>query len=326
MRKALWVALALALALAWPASAVTAAEYRWLNSWNANFPPVNVFAKTYQKAVETATKGRITFNVSGPETVPTFEQFQPLTSGAFQFLYTHGAFHFGISPLLAAVEALGGTPEQRRKSRVFDAVDKHYQKLGAKLVAIAMTPDEGYQIVLRKPVTASGDLQGYKIRGNPTYLPLLQMLGASMVTLPPNEVYSALDKGVVDGFAWLSYGVVESRLHEPSKYLLRPGFGYNAQVVLANLNTWNRLSEEDRKILIEEGEKAAAHWLKESTRLIAEEEKNLQAKGLQVTLMGDAQKAKLKRAWSDGLWEIAAKTHKKEVDELRAIARSEGLD
>jgi TRAP-type C4-dicarboxylate transport system substrate-binding protein len=317
---------ALLVALALPIGMADAAEYRWLNSWDANFPPVNIFARTYQKAVETASKGRITFNVSGPETVPTFEQFQPLTSGVFQFLYTHGAFHFGTSPLLAAAEALGGSPERRRKSRVFAEIDKHYQKLGAKLLAVAMTPNEGYQIVLSKPVTPAGDLQGYKIRGNPTYIPVLQMLGATMVTLPPNEVYTALDKGVVDGFAWLGYGVIESRLYEPSKYLLRPGFGYNAQVVLVNLNTWNRLPEEDRKILIEEGEKAAAHWLKESSRLIAEEEQNLKAKGLRVTVMGDAQKAKLSRTWSEGLWAIASKTHKKEVDELRAIARSEGLD
>jgi len=318
----------IALAIAWTYSLVpaSAAEYRWLNSWDANFPPAKIFAETYRKGIESATKGRMTFAVSGPETVPTFEQFQPLTAGAFQFLYTHGAFHFGTTPMLAVIEALGGTPEQRRKSGVFEAVDKHYQRLGAKLVAIGMTPNEGYQIILRKPVTAAGDLQGYKIRGNPTYIPILQMLGATMVTLPPNEVYSALDKGVVDGFAWLGYGVVESRLYEPSKFILRPGFGFNAQAVLMNLAAWNKLSDEDKKIVLDEGEKAAAHWLKESSRLIQEEEKNLVAKGLQVTNLGADQKAKLARTWSTGLWDLASKTHKKDVDELRAIAKEKGLD
>jgi TRAP-type mannitol/chloroaromatic compound transport system substrate-binding protein len=136
------------------------------------------------------------FIVSGPETVPAFEQLQPAASGAFQFLFTHGAYHFGTSPLLAAVEALGGTPEARKASGVFAEVDKYYQKLGLNLLSMPITQDGGYQILLRKPPTAGGDLQGYKIRGNPTYQNVIRMLGGSMVTLPPAEIYAALDKGV----------------------------------------------------------------------------------------------------------------------------------
>ena len=55
------------------------------------------------------------------------------------------------------------------------------------LFALPMTKDGGYQIVLRKPLTAAGDLAGYKIRGNPTYLSVINMLGASMVTLPASS-------------------------------------------------------------------------------------------------------------------------------------------
>ena len=38
-----------------------------------------------------------------------------------------------------------------------------------------------------------------------------------------------------------------------------------------------------------------------------------------------AQKAKLHSAWADGLWEMSAPKAKKEVDELRAFAKSKGL-
>ncbi|MEO7403684.1 MAG: TRAP transporter substrate-binding protein DctP, partial [Burkholderiales bacterium] len=219
-----------------------AAEYRWLNSWDKTLPQTYLFVAPLLKGIDEASKGNIKFNVSGPETVPAFEQLQPTQAGAFQFLFTHGAYHFGTNPLLAATEAMTGTPEQRYASGVFDLVDKHYQRIGLKLLSMVMSVDGAYQIILKKPPTAAGDLQGHKIRGNPTYSGVIRMLGASMVTLPPGEIYTALDKGVVDGFAWPSYGVMDTRFYEAAKYILRPGFGYGTNPILVNLTTWNGMS------------------------------------------------------------------------------------
>ena len=319
-----------ALTIAFVVAAISplgyAADFRWLNSFDRIQPQIPEFVEPFQKGVEAASKGSIKFIISGPETVPAFEQLQPAASGAFQFLFTHGAYHFGTMPILAALEALGGTPEQRKASGVIDVVDAIYNKLGLKLISLAQTPEGGYQIILRKPPTPAGDLEGFKIRGNPTYQPVLKMLGAAMVSLPPSEVYTALDKGVVDGFAYTGFGVVAARLNEPAKYVLRPGFGFASNPILVNLNTWNRFSAAEKKILYDEAAKAEVQWLKASAQLIAQEEKDLISKGLQVVQMGDAQKAKLKRVWSEGLWELAAQKHKKEVDEVRALARARGLD
>ncbi len=302
------------------------AEYRWLNSWDKTIPHITLLIEPYQKAVEAASKGSIKFIVSGPETVPAFEQLQPVAAGAFQFLNTHGAYHFGTSPLLAVIEAMGGTPEQRRASGIFEQVDIYYQKLGLKIIAMPMGPDGGYQIILRQPLTANGDLAGRKIRGNATYANVIKLLGASTVTMPPAEIYTALDKGVIDGFAFTTNGVVGTRFYEVSKYILRPAFGFGTLPILMNLAAWNKLPEADKKILVDEGRKASDKWLVDLTKLIADEEKELLAKGLTIVQMNDASKAKLKQAWSDGLWEIAGQKAKKEVDELRALAKSKGID
>jgi TRAP-type transport system periplasmic protein len=304
----------------------SAAEYRWLNSWDKTIPHISLLIEPYQKAVEAASKGTIKFIVSGPETVPAFEQLQPVAAGAFQFLNTHGAYHFGTSPLLAVIEAIGGTPEQRRASGIFDQVDIYYQKLGLKIIAMPMGPDGGYQIILRQPLTANGDLAGRKIRGNATYANVIKMLGASTVTMPPVEIYTALDKGVIDGFAFTTNGIIGTRFYEVSKYLLRPAFGFGTLPILMNLATWNKLPEPDKKVLLDEGKKASEKWMQDATKLIADEEKELLAKGLTIIQMNDASKAKLKQAWSEGLWEIAGQKAKKEVDELRALAKSKGLD
>ena len=303
-----------------------AADYRWLQSWDRSLPQIPFFVEPYLKAVEATSKGSIKFAVSGPEAVPPFEQLQPVAAGAFHFLFTHGGYHFGTSPLLAVVEALGGTPDERRASGVLEAVDKHYQKLGLKLVYLLMTVDGGYQIILRRPLTAAGDLQGYKIRGTPSYTNVIKMLGGTMVNLPPGEIYTAIEKGVVDGFAWPAYGVINTRYYEPAKYILRPAFGFGTNPILANLATWNKMSSADQKIMIDEAVRMQPQWLKDSARLIDEDEKALTAKGLSIVQVGEAYRDKIKRAWSDGLWELASQKFKKEVDEIRAIARGRGLE
>jgi TRAP-type C4-dicarboxylate transport system substrate-binding protein len=302
-----------------------AAEYRFLSSWDKNYPAYPVIVEPFIKGVEAATKGSVKLVFNGPETVPAFEQLQPASAGAFHFLFSHGAYHFGTTPILTAVEAIGGDMQSRRASGIWDWVDKHYQKLGLKLVAIPMTPDGGYGILLRQPVSPGGDLQGRKIRGTASYHSVFKMLGASPVVLPPAEIYTALEKGVVDGAAWPVIGPLNYRWYEVSKFLLRPAFGFVTQPTFVNLATWNKLTEAERKAILDEGRKIEEIWYRESGRLVAEEEKALIGKGMQVTQMGDAQKAKLRKAWSDGLWEMSAQKAKKDVEELRAFAKSKGL-
>ena len=130
----------------------------------------------------------------------------------------------------------------------------------------------GYQIMLRRPLPASGDLQGFKIRGNPTYLSVINMLGASMVTLPVPEVFTSMEKGVIDGFAFPSFGVVSTRLNEVSKFMLRPAMGISTNPLLVNLAAWNRMPAAEQKIFLEESRKAEDRWTAEVDKLIVDED------------------------------------------------------
>lgn len=92
-----------------------------------------------------------------------------------------------------------------------------------------------------------------------------------------------------------------------------------------NLGAWNRLTDAEKKILADEGRKIEEVWYKEYDRMVAEEEKALLAKGMQITEMGAAQKAKLQAAWAEGLRALGIKKSGKDVEDLRALAKSKGL-
>jgi TRAP-type C4-dicarboxylate transport system substrate-binding protein len=302
------------------------AEFRVLSSWDQSYPVRPKFLEVFLKNVETASKGDIKFIISGPETVPPFEQLQPVSSGVFQLLLTHGAYHVGQTPYLLSIEALAGDLNQWREAGVREMVDRHYQKHGLKLVALGQTPERSaLQIILRQPVGSSGDLQGRKIRGTQTFSGVFAFLGASPVVLPPSEIYSAREEGVVDGAGWPVLGVLDYRWFEVAKFFVRPTFGMLTYPIFFNRDAWNRLSDPQKQILLEEGRKIEDAFYPEWTKLADDETAKLTERGAQITYVGSEKKDGLNKALVDTLFQLGMQYNPKDIGELREFAKAKGL-
>lgn len=320
--RALTTAILAMMAVSSPALAI---ELKVLSSWDQTYPVRPVFLELFLKNVETASKGDIKFTISGPETVPPFEQLQPVSSGVFQVLLTHGAYHVGQTPYLLAIEALGGDLKKWRDVGVREMIDKNYQTKNLKLVALGQTPENtALQIILRQPIGPSGDLQGRKIRGTQTFAGVFKLLGASPVVLPPSEIYSSLEKGVVDGAGWPVIGVLGYRWYEVAKYLVRPTFGRLVYPIFFNLDAWNKLTDQQKKIISDEARKSEDAFYVEWVKMANDEEAQLKAKGSQITEL-KIPKDKLNKELGDAEFEIAIKQDPKNIGELREFAKSKGL-
>ncbi len=78
-------------------------------------------------------------------------------------------------------------------------------------------------------------------------------LGAQVMQTAPGEVYTALERGVVDGYGWPVGGIFDLNWHEKTKYRVDPGF-YDAEVSLVvNLSKWKALSPKQRQFLQQQG-------------------------------------------------------------------------
>src|SRR6202011_4819753 len=157
-----------------------------------------------------------------------------------------------------------------------------------------------FHLYLNKPIS-SPDLTGLKIRITPVYRDFFQALGATVVQTAPGEVYTALERGVVDGYGWPITGVFDLGWNEKTKYRVDPGF-YTAEVsVLVNKATWDRLSDAQKDVLRKAGEAgeaaAAAEFAAENDR----ETKRQAAAGIQaITLNAGVAEVYVAKAYQAG--------------------------
>ena len=115
-----------------------------------------------------------------------------------------------------------------------------------------MVENQPFHIYTNKKIDKP-DLTGLKIRITPVYREFFQALGANVITTPPGEVYTALERGVVDGYGWPIGGIFDLNWHEKTKFRVDPGF-YDAEVsLIMNLPAYKKLSRRAARLPGEAG-------------------------------------------------------------------------
>ena len=199
--------------------------------------------------VNAAGKGKVQINyIGGPKAMPPFEVGNALKSGVVDIANVTGAFYTNVFAESDAWKLTQRPMSELRQNGGYDYMMKIYEeKMGAILLArqFQNTP---FHIYLTKPITKP-DLTGLKLRITPVYRDFFSALGATVVQTAPGEVYTALERGVVDGYGWPTAGIFDLGWHEKTKYRVDPGF-YRAEVsIVVNKAAWTKLSEEQRKII-----------------------------------------------------------------------------
>lgn len=320
MRYKLLFAAAILLSAIAPSQAET---YKFLGSWSPAQEPglqlvVDEFLPSISEAITDAD-----VELFGPETVPPFEQLEPVRSGVFDFLYTNTAYHFGDTRVGFFAEAINASTAQRREAGIWDQYDKNYNALGLKLIAM-ITTRGAYQIVLREE-PADGTLKGLKVRGTPNYAGVIEKLGASLVVLPFGETYTALERGVVDGGTLPVVATRAVSWHKVAPYMLRPTFGNGTNLIFMNLDKFNALSGQDQTKLLDAA-KAFEDKADAFTReLVAKEQAALEADGGKNVEMNAELSAQINTIWSESLFSQASETDPEAAEALRNLADQAGF-
>jgi len=315
-------AVAAALACTTPASAT---ELKMVSGFPVNFILTEEIAKPFIAAVAEATQGRVTIALSGPDAVPTFEQFEPVQAGVFDLLFTHPAYHSGTTGVGLTIDAVAADPTRRRTSGVFDYIAKHYEDLGLKLLAAPPTGSKGFRFYLRAPIDGHPGLEGRKIRGTVSYHPMIRALGGSPVNLPGGEIYTSLQKSVIDGAAWGLTGAADFKWYEVASHYAEPVFGQVGLMIFMNLDAWKALPQADRTAIEAAGRELELNSIARFNDLAVTELEALKGHGMQATTFAPEDAGRLETLWEEGVWEVAIGKSGADASALREIARKADL-
>lgn len=267
--------------------------------------------------------------------VPTFEGLDALQNNVLQALHTWPGYFSGKEPAFAAISDLvAGYSHPWQKDAWM------YYKGGWEMLNELYKPYNGYTVgwmfwgiesmVSTKPIRRMEDYKGLKMRVPHGMTAILfQKLGASVVVLPGGEVYSALDKGVINTSDWASASMNQRMgFFQVAKYTNYPGFhSMPLGDFTVNIKEWNKLPDDIKQIL----KSACREWCWDSIERIAIDDiralKEMKEKGVSVQTWSDEDLKKV-RAVAMEVWDEFAKKSpmtKKVIDSQKDWLRELGL-
>ncbi len=315
-----------AVSLAAAASVQTASAEDQLSavtSLDQNNVLVVSFRTNYVKPANAMLKGSINIKyLGGQEIVPPRKAVTALRRQQFDVLHSPTAYYIGTVPEGYAILAANQGPAALRKNGAWKILQEIYlEKAGAHLLAWGenMTSYNTYlQAMPKFDKDGVPDLTGIKMRATGTYRPLFRALGASTINIKSSEIYTALQRGTVEGFGYTDVSLVPLGLHKVVKYRVTPNYYQTNTVVTVNPKSWNALSGQQRDALEKlaiEYETTSIHWVEKQRRT---EEDEIKAAGVKDIALSGAAAAKYLDIAHREIWK-QLKERSKYHDRLRPL-------
>jgi TRAP-type C4-dicarboxylate transport system substrate-binding protein len=244
----------LVVLISWPA--LTTAEEVTLSlvsSWNVRQNFTAHFLQ-YIDAVNAAGKGVVQIEFrGGPEVIPQRQLLYALRRGVIDMAFGGMTYYRGLLPEGDVMFAGTITPMQARTNGGLDALQPYWEdRINAHLIGW-MQSGIGPNFYLSEAPTFGPDglldLTGLKIRTSPTNVELVNSTGARAVQIAVKEIYTAFQRGAVDGLAWPTIGFPDLGIEEYVHYRVDPAVLQLAITLQINLDRWNTLSPEAQRIL-----------------------------------------------------------------------------
>jgi TRAP-type transport system periplasmic protein len=285
------------------------------------FPENQFYVKRTVEWIEKVNKegqGVLHINfIGGPKAIPTFEVGKAVQSGVVDIGFTTGAFYTNVMPEADILKLSETSAAEQRKNGGYELINKIWaEKANMRYLAkvVEFTP---FHLYLNKKID-NPDLTGLKIRITPVYRDFFQAMGASVMTTAPGEVYTALERGVIDGYGWPIHALFDLNWQEKTKFRVDPGF-YNAEVSLVmNLDKYKSLPPKVRDYL--DRQSLAYEQQNDFWKSYNENEKKRQAEaGIQVITFDPAtNRGYVERAKEIG-WAVAIKSSPQYGEQLKKV-------
>ncbi|MCE8026670.1 TRAP transporter substrate-binding protein DctP [Halomonas sp. MCCC 1A11058] len=179
----------------------------------------------FAQLVEEKSGGELKIRVShaGALGLREADILRTLQRGMVDMALLYGEYYTRDAPALASVYAQGAITEAEQHLEILPVIkelyDDGFSKWGIHTVGGVIAPIFDVGLHCKDPVNSLEDLQGKKVRVWSRHLvDTFDQLGVSAQVIPQNDMYMALQTGVVDCAYYLSTVAKTVSLHEVTKY------------------------------------------------------------------------------------------------------------
>ncbi|WP_394154192.1 TRAP transporter substrate-binding protein [Vibrio maritimus] len=236
--------------------AANATTLRLGHNTNPNGPTGQYF-EMFKQAVEEKSNGDLRIRIFPNSQLGTQrEMLEQVSNGLLDMTKVDSSMLENIEPMYKALNY----------PYVFESNDKMYEVLSGEIGEnlLKSTKDRGFfglgYIMMTprgyyspKPINSPEDLKGLKLRvqESNTMIRLVESIGAIPTPTPYGELFSALQQGMVDGAEGAGPTLYTARHGEIAKYFYEDNHVQMANVITISNRAWDKLSEEEQKIINE---------------------------------------------------------------------------
>jgi TRAP-type mannitol/chloroaromatic compound transport system substrate-binding protein len=249
-----------ASAVAAPAIAQSMPELRWrlTASWPKSLDTLYGACETIAKYVSDATDGKFKIQpFAAGEIVPALQVLDAVGNQTVEMGHTASYYYIGKDPTWALFCAVPfGLNGRQQNAWVYEGDgQKLTDEFGKKFnVHCLLAGNTGAQMGgwFNKEIKEVADLRGLKMRIGGWAGKTLSKLGVVPQQIAGGDIYSALEKGTIDGAEWVGpYDDEKLGFYKVAKYYYYPGWweGGTTQHLMINLAKWNELPKSYQAIV-----------------------------------------------------------------------------
>lgn len=231
----------------------------------ANFPPASTFPcvqmERWKKEIEKRTHNKVQIlTFPGGTLLGAKNMFRGVIQGQADIGCLCMSYQPGVFPLTTVIGLPLGFKDSKTASLVlWEIYNKYKPKEFSKVKVITLFTFAPSNIMSKVPIKRLSDLKGLELRASGTASEILELLGATPVSMPMSETPEALQKGIVKGLLSSLEVLKDLNFASYCPYETITNFQVYPFAVVMNKKKWEKLPPDVKKV-IDEISKEHAAW------------------------------------------------------------------